>query len=175
VWRGGQHDHYTRGDPARDATGGLHQRGQPSLRRGEGGPGQGTRLCGSGGHPRGSRILGQSRVSVRSGSGPSGDRDHGRLLRGGVWLRRLEQRGLRPRDSGAGPRLGEFGNLLTRSERPGDGGDLQPRLGGAEAEVAPPDGEVRENRLLRPYRAGGWKRPRLPFYDRRRGGRRLRP
>src|SRR5215218_8442931 len=86
----------------------------------------------------------------------------------------MEQRGLRPRDSRAGAGVGEPGYLLARPERARDDGHPRAGLRGAEAEVAACDGEVREDRMLRPHRTRGGERSWILEYDRCTEKRRLR-
>src|SRR5215211_1152395 len=167
-------DRHARGDAPGKAAGGLHKRGEPSLRGGEGEPGQGTFFRGRRGDTGGRRTLGPGGVSVRPAAAPGGDRSRRRHPRGGVRLRRVEQRGLRARGGRAGARVGEPGDLFARPERAGDDRDPRARLRGTEKGVAPTDGPLREDRLLRPHRARGRERSRFPYDYRGRGGWRLR-
>src|SRR5215211_6557543 len=161
-------DRHARGNAPGDTPGGLRERGEPPLGGREWDPGSGSLLRGRAHPPGGRGSLGPGAVPVRPPAGIGRARDYGRHHREGVRLRGVEQLRLRAGDSGAGARFGEPLHLFARPERAGDERDPRARERGAEERVAPAHGPLREGGLLRPYRARGGLRPRLPRHH---GGR----
>ena len=115
---------------------------------GVGGSETGARLHGDEGCAHHHEVLGRRCFSVRNSAGDEGTQ-HRRRRHEGLWLQGRKCAAIRLDSHGDGALRFVDRDILRCAQRPGDGFDLPGRIGRTKTEVAPADGSLGKDRLLR--------------------------